>query len=201
MSSGFLLIISAPSGTGKSTVCRRLLDRNRSLKYSVSCTTRPPRPGEFHGRHYRFLSTSAFRALRRRDALLEWAVVHGSFYGTPRRRVEKLIRAGDVVLADIDVQGAAKVRRRLGEKAVAVFLLPPSWKQLERRLRKRRDTDAPAIRRRLADARSELSRAGEYRYWIVNDDLSTAVRQIESVIAAERLRAGRQGPLAARLRD
>ena len=195
MRPGFLLIISAPSGTGKSTVCRELRGRDASLRYSVSCTTRPPRPGEDDGSHYHFVSPSDFKELRRKDALLEWAVVHGAHYGTPRRFVEERIRAGEVVLADIDVQGAAQLRRKLRGGAVSVFLLPPSWKLLEARLRRRRDTDEATIRRRLRNARSEMRRAGEYEYWVVNDRLPEAVSRIESIITAESLKASRQPPL------
>jgi len=188
-----LLILSAPSGTGKSTVCRELRARDPELRYSVSCTTRPPRPGERNGRHYRFLTPSAFGRLRAAGGLLEWARVHGACYGTPRRFVEERIRAGEVILADIDVQGAAKIRKALRGAVVSVFLLPPSWRRLETRLRRRRDTDPAAIRRRLRTARREIRRAGEYEYWVVNDRLADAVSRVESIIAAESLRAGRAG--------
>lgn len=190
MASGFLLIISAPSGTGKSTVCRRLLERDRTLRYSVSCTTRAPRPGETDGRHYFFLSEAEFKRKVRHDEFLEWAVVHGTYYGTPRRFIEREIRAGRVVVLAIDVQGAASIRRRERD-GVTVFLLPPSWESLERRLKARRDT-RETIERRLGGARAELKRAPEYDYWVVNDSLSEAVRQVECIIAAERRRARRQ---------
>lgn len=192
MAKGFLLIISAPSGTGKSTVCRRLLERDRSLGYSVSCTTRAPRRGEKDGRHYRFLGAREFGGLLRRGELLEWAEVHGSRYGTPRRPIVEALAEGRTVLADIDVQGAAKVRRRLKGDAITVFLFPPSWSRLERRLRRRRDTDDATVARRLRNARRELRCRGDYDYWVVNDRLLKAVRQIEAIIAAERLRAQRR---------
>jgi guanylate kinase len=191
MHTGFLLIISAPSGAGKTTVCRRLLARDKSLRYSVSFTTRPPRAGEVPGRHYHFVSEEDFRRRARRGEFLETAVVHGNLYGTPRRFISEQVRAGRVVLGDIDVQGAAALTRRMPE-AVTVFLLPPSWTRLEDRLR-RRDGADESVERRLANARMEMSRAREYRYWIVNDALTAAVEQVESVIEAERLRSERRG--------
>lgn len=191
MPKGFLLIISAPSGAGKSTVCRRLRRRDPSLGYSVSCTTRAPRRGEVDGRHYRFLRVAEFRRLLRKREFLEWANVHGNYYGTPRGPIDKAVAAGRVVLADIDVQGAEQVRRRLRDN-VAVFLFPPSWGTLERRLLRRRDTDRATIERRMRNARREMRCAPRYDYWVVNDRLQDAVRRIEAVIAAERLRAGRR---------
>lgn len=198
MHTGFLLILSAPSGAGKTTVCRRLLGRDKSLRYSVSFTTRSPRAGEVPGRHYHFVSEEEFRRRARGREFLEWALVHGNLYGTPRRFVEEQVRAGRVVIADIDVQGAASVRRRLPE-AVTVFLLPPSWARLEERLRRRDGADR-SVERRLANARKEMSRAREYLYWVVNDALPAAVEQVEAVIQAERLRSQRQG-LGARLAE
>ena len=191
MHTGFLLIISAPSGAGKTTVCRRLLARDRSLRYSVSYTTRLPRAGEVPGKHYHFVSEEDFRRRARRGEFLETAVVHGNLYGTPRRFISEQIRGGRVVLGDIDVQGAAAITRRMPE-AVTVFLLPPAWARLEDRLR-RRDGSGQSVERRLANARLEMSRAREYRYWVVNDALSDAVEQVGSVIEAERLRSERRG--------
>lgn len=188
---GFPLILSAPSGTGKSTVCRRLLGRDRSLRYSVSCTTRPPRQGERRGRDYHFLGVEEFRRRARRGDFLEWAGVHGHCYGTPRRFLEQQVEAGRVVILAIDVQGARAVRRRRGD-AVTVFLLPPSWRSLEQRLERRRADPSDAVARRLRHAPEELRRAKEYDYLVVNDALERAVRQIESIIAAEKLRASRQ---------
>ena len=191
MHTGFLLIISAPSGAGKTTVCRRLLARDKSLRYSVSYTTRPPRAGEVSGRHYHFVREEEFRRRDHRGEFLESALVHGNLYGTPRRFILEQVRAGRVVLGDIDVQGAASIKRLMPE-AVTVFLLPPSWARLADRLR-RRDGADDSVARRLANARMEMSRAREYRYWVVNDALPAAVKQVESVIEAERLRSERRG--------
>ncbi|MFH1724110.1 MAG: guanylate kinase [Elusimicrobiota bacterium] len=191
------MIISAPSGAGKSTVCRRLRRRNASLKYSVSTCTRKPRPSEVEGRHYRFISVPEFRRRIRRGEFIEWARVHGNYYGTPKGFIAREIRAGNVVLLDIDVKGAGIIRRRMRD-AVTIFLLPPSWSSLERRLRLRGDTD-DAIGTRLANARKEFAHAKRYDYWVVNDVLATAVREVEAIILAERLRSRRRPGGRARL--
>jgi guanylate kinase len=190
MPKGALVILSAPSGTGKSTVLRQLLQRRKDLRYSVSCTTRAPRPGEKHGRSYWFLSAEDFKRRVQRHEFLEWAMVHGNYYGTPRRAIEESIKDGRWVLLDIDVQGAAKVRRKIPD-AVMVFLLPPSWDDLRQRLAGRRE-DARSAAVRLANARAELAAAGSYDYIVVNDDLDAAVGQVESIITAESLRASRR---------
>ncbi|HBL18795.1 MAG: guanylate kinase [Elusimicrobia bacterium GWA2_69_24] len=190
MRAGFLFIISSPSGGGKSTILRELLRRDPSLYYSISCTTRPPRAGEEDGRHYFFLPVSEFRRRIRRGELLEWALVHGNYYGTPKRFIDEKTAAGRVVLLDIDVQGAAKIRRRRAD-AVSLFLRPPSLKELEARLRRRRDTRG-SIGTRLKNARRELARAGEYDYCVVNDRLKPAVAQAEAIVLAELLRVGRR---------
>jgi len=197
MSRGFLLILSGPSGSGKSTICRRLRSRDRTLAYSVSCCTRPPRPSETDGVHYHFMDPAGFMRKARRGELLEWAEVHGNHYGTPRDFVEGQIAAGRVVLLDIDVQGTEKIRRRLRD-AVTVFLFPPSMGALRRRLQLRRDT-RDSLQTRLDNALGELRRAGCYDYWVVNDSLEAAVRQVEGIIAAERLRPGRHGMRGVRL--
>jgi guanylate kinase len=174
---------------GKTTVCRRLLDRDPALRYSVSCTTRPPRPGEADGRHYFFVSAGEFERRARGGGLLEWALVHGHRYGTPKAFVKERLAAGEVVLAPIDVQGAAAVRRS-GVDSVGVFLLPPSWESLRQRLGRRGDA-AGSVEERLRNARAEMGAAGRYEYWVVNDRLPRAVAQIEAIIAAERQRAPR----------
>lgn len=190
MPTGFLVIISAPSGAGKSSVCRALRAKDRTLGYSISCSTRAPRPKERDGVHYHFLTVAEFSRRARRGDFLEWANVHGNFYGTPKRFIDREAAGGRVILLDIDVQGAEAIRRRRKD-AVTVFILPPSLKTLERRLRLRRDTN-DSIRTRLANARLELKKAPRYDYWVVNDRLEKAVDQVASIISAERLRAARR---------
>lgn len=191
MPTGFPVIISAPSGTGKSTVCREILRRNRSLRYSVSCTTRPPRPGEKDGRDYHFLASEDFKRKIHRDHFLEWAVVHDHYYGTPKDFLDRQLEAGRVVLLAIDVRGAQAVRRKR-PNAVTVFLAPPSWNSLQERLSRRRQDPAESVVRRLSNAPAELSQAKHYDYLVVNDSLDEAVRHIECVLTAERLRTCRQ---------
>jgi guanylate kinase len=190
MPKGALVIISAPSGTGKSTVCRKLLQRRKELRYSVSCTTRAPRAGEKHGRHYQFLGAEDFKRRIQRHEFLEWAMVHGNYYGTPRRFIESSIQVGRWVLLAIDVQGAASIRRKLPE-SVLVFLLPPSWETLKERLAGRRE-DLRSAETRLANAGAELEAAKRYDYIVVNDDLDAAVSQIECIITAESLKTSRR---------
>ena len=190
MPKGALVIISAPSGTGKSTVCRKLLQRRKDLRYSVSCTTRGPRPGEKHGRHYHFLDQEEFKRRIQRHEFLEWAMVHGEYYGTPRPFIDDSLAAGHWVLLAIDVQGAAAIRRRLPD-SVLVFLVPPSWEALQQRLAGRRD-DSGSVAVRLANARGELAAAKRYDYLVVNDELERAVDQIECIMTAESLRIARQ---------
>ena len=190
MPKGALVIISAPSGTGKSTVCRKLLLRRKDLRYSVSCTTRAPRPGEKHGRHYQFLGAEDFKRRIQRHEFLEWAMVHDHYYGTPRHFIESSIQEGRWVLLAIDVQGAAAIRRKLPE-SVMVFLLPPSWEALKERLAGRHE-DAQSAATRLANAHVELEAAKRYDYIVVNDDLEAAVGQIECIITAESIKTSRR---------
>jgi len=184
--SGRVIVISAPSGGGKTTVVARLLRRSPRLSRSVSVTTRRPRAGERDGRDYVFVSLAAFARLRRAGALLEWARVHGAYYGTPKRGVaEALARGRDVVLS-IDVQGARQVRRALGRRAVLVFLLPPSMERLRQRLAGRRTESLAAIRRRLAEARREVACARWYDHVVVNDRLDQTVGRVAAIVRAPR---------------
>ncbi len=187
---GVLVILSAPSGTGKSTICRKLLGRRKDLRYSISCTTRDPRPGERNGKHYTFLTPEEFREKVRRRDFLEWAVVHDNLYGTPKRYIETTTRKGRSVLLAIDVQGAAAIKR-MKPDSVLVFVLPPSIKELRERLAARKDETESAAKR-LVNARKELAAAKDFDYIVINDDLNRAVSQIESILISERLKTSRQ---------
>ncbi len=189
MPNGFLVIISGPSGSGKSTICRKLRQRDSSLKYSISCSTRKRRPSETNGTHYRFTTVPDFRKKIRAGEFLEWAEVHDNLYGTPKRFIEGEIRRGGVVLLDIDIVGAEIIRRKIPD-AVTIFLLPPTWESLKERLHLRKDT-CDTMQTRLSNARKELRHTKHYTYWVINDSLSTAVKQIEAIVLAERLRADR----------
>lgn len=190
MPEGFLVLISGPSGSGKSTICRKLRQRDRSLGYSISYTTRKRRPSELDGTDYFFVSQQEFASMRRKGAFLETATVHGHLYGTPRAAIDKEVSRGGVVLMDIDVIGAETIRRKRGNMGVSVFLLPPTWNTLEERLRSRKDTH-DTMRVRMTNARTEFKQTKYYTYWVINDSLNTAVKQIEAIIMAERLKPGR----------
>lgn len=192
MRKGALLIISAPSGAGKTTICRKLLARRKDLKYSVSCTTRLPRPGEKNGKHYFFLSREDFKRKIQRGELLEWAMVHDEYYGTPRHFIEEQTKKGLNVIMAIDVQGAMSIRRK-HPSAILVFVLPPSMDELKARLAGRRDA-SEVVAKRLANSRGELAAAKDYDYVVVNDDLATAVEQISCILTAETLKASRLDP-------
>lgn len=179
---GCVFVISSPSGGGKTTIVREVERRVPGLVRSVSVTTRAPRAGERDGQDYRFISPAAFARMRATKALLEWANVHGAQYGTPRRPIDEALARGQHVMLSIDVQGARKVRRALGDRAVLVFLLPPSLEQLERRLHARRTDSGSVIKRRLAAATKELACAAWYDHTIVNDELETAITALERLI-------------------
>ena len=192
MRKGALLIISAPSGAGKTTICRKLLARRKDLKYSVSCTTRAARPGERDGKHYHFLTREDFKRKIQRGELLEWAMVHDEYYGTPRHFIEDQTKHGANVVLAIDVQGAMAIRRK-HPSAILVFVLPPSMNELKARLAGRRDA-SEAVAKRLANSRGELASAKDYDYVVVNDDLEKAVVQISCILTAETLKTSRLDP-------
>ena len=182
--SGFPVILSAPSGGGKTTIAKALLARRPDLGYSVSCTTRSPRPGEVDGRDYYFISRADFIAEREKGAFAESAVVHGNLYGTLRREVERVIAGGQHVVMDIDVQGAGQFVKAF-PNSVTIFILPPSAEVLLDRLRARK-TESPAqLAARLQSALQELQQVDEYEYVVVNDDLERAVASVGSIIDAE----------------
>lgn len=187
---GVLFILSAPSGAGKTTISRRAIAEIPGLEMSISCTTRPPRPGERDGADYHFLTPEEFT--RRRDAggFAEWAKVHDALYGTPREPIETALAEGRDVLLDIDVQGARQMKSGYPQ-AVAVFVLPPSLAELERRLRARATDAEDVIRRRLARAREEIDERWSYDYGIVNADLEASVRRFAAIVEAERCRTSR----------
>lgn len=184
---GSVIVISAPSGTGKSTLVKHLLASVRGLDFSVSYTTRPPRPGEKNGRDYLFVAPERFRRMIAAGEFVEWADVFGHFYGTSRRQLRAAQDAGKDILLDIDVQGHAQVRQRLRE-AVSIFVLPPSYRELARRLRYRHSDAPEVIARRLNDARQEIRHWKEYDYLVVNDRLPTAVKALRAVVEAARSR-------------
>lgn len=190
MHPGFPLILSAPSGTGKSTLCRKLLQRDKSLRYSISATTRYPRSGEKNGKDYFFIGIDEFKKKIHKNEFLEWAVVHDHYYGTPRKFVEEQVASGHVVLLAIDVQGANAVRKKI--PAVTVFIIPPSWKSLEERLNHRHQDPVDSVYKRLSNAPAELDQARHYDYIVVNEDLDKAVGDLEAIITAEKLRTSHQ---------
>lgn len=199
MNRGLVLVLSAPSGAGKSTLCQALAERRPNTRLSISCTTRSPRSSEAHGRDYFFLTPREFAEKRESGELLEWAEVHGHFYGTPRSPLEEHLAKGHDVVMNIDVQGARAVKQALPD-SVTVFVAPPSWSVLEERLRRRNQDDEATIQRRLLGARREWSEAARYDYLVVNDDLENAVADLSAILRAERRRTARcaldaSGPL------
>jgi len=189
---GLMLVLSSPSGAGKSTLSRRLLDSDANITMSVSATTRAKRRNEVDGRDYQFVTPEQFEAMLREDAFLEHATVFGNRYGTPRQAVEDALSAGRDVLFDIDWQGTQQLGQKAKGDLVRVFILPPSKLELERRLRVRAEDTDEVVAGRMAKANDEISHWAEYDYIIVNEDIDSAQRQLESIVAAERLKRERQ---------
>ncbi|MCY1230260.1 Guanylate kinase [compost metagenome] len=189
---GLMLVISSPSGAGKSTIARNLLEADPEMSISVSVTTRQRRPSEIDGRHYHFKTIREFEALRATDSLLEWAEVHGNFYGTPRDAVEAAMAAGRDMLFDIDWQGAQQLQEKMAGDVVSIFILPPSMAELQSRLHRRAEDSEEVIATRLATSRAEIEHWREYDYIVLNDDLDRAFSAVRAIVEAERLRRDRR---------
>jgi len=193
---GFLLVLSSPSGAGKTTITRRLLERDPSLSLSVSVTTRPARPGEVDGRDYFFIDQRRFDAMVRTGELLEHAIVFGHNYGTPRQLIEAALSQGRDIVTDIDWQGTQQLGATLSHDLVTVFVLPPSLAALGARLRQRAQDSAAVVAGRMAKSAEEMSHWSEYDYVIVNRELDDSVTAVEAIVTAERLKRTRQLGLA-----
>ena len=189
---GLLLVMSSPSGAGKTTLSRKLLAADPAITMSVSVTTRSPRPGEVDGKDYHFISKEQFARHRDAGELLEWAEVFGNFYGTPRKPVEEALTRGRDVLFDIDWQGTQQLGQAMEDDLVRLFILPPSAEELRERLIRRAQDSATVVAKRMAEASSEISHWPEYDYVIVNDEVEASHRQIMAILTAERLRRRRR---------
>ncbi len=198
---GLLLVLSSPSGAGKTTLSRKLLEADASISMSISVTTRAQRPGEEDGRDYHFITKETFAQLRDAGELLEYAEVFGNFYGTPRKPVEQALQAGKDVLFDIDWQGTQQLAQVMEDDLVRVFILPPSSEMLRERLINRQQDSMSVVAKRMAEASSEISHWAEYEYVIINDDLTTASQAITAILTAERLKRKRRTGLTAFVRE
>jgi guanylate kinase len=197
---GLMLVLSSPSGAGKTTLSRMLLDADRTVALSVSVTTRKQRPGEIDARDYHFIDAARFDAMVKNGELLEWAQVFGHRYGTPRPPVETALEQGRDVLFDIDWQGTQQLREKADRDLVSIFVLPPSIPDLERRLRARAQDSDEVIHARMAKAADEMSHWAEYDYVVINSDVDRAFAEVRSILAAERLKRERQTGLTAFVR-
>ena len=187
---GITFILSAPSGTGKTTLIKRLRAVYPEIRLSISFTTRARRPGEIDGHDYHFVKPAKFAAMKAKGEFAEWAKVHDFFYGTPRRPLDQCIRLGRDMILDIDVQGARKIKRKYPQ-AVSIFLLPPSWRELERRLAWRGTDGRETIRRRLDNARGEMRDIIQYDYFVVNREVKESLELLRSIVEAERAKTSR----------
>jgi guanylate kinase len=199
---GLLLILSSPSGAGKSTLTRNLVREDRGIRLSISVTTRQKRPSEIDEVHYTFMESVAdFEEQRDRGDLLEWAQVHGNYYGTPKKPVEQALARGEDMMFDIDWQGTKQIVEKMAADAVTVFILPPSIPELKARLERRAEDTPEVIARRLRNARDEIAQWESYDYVLVNDDLGRTFRDLKAILASERLRRERQVDLGAFIED
>jgi guanylate kinase len=198
---GVMLVLSSPSGAGKTTLSRKLLEDDADISLSVSVTTRPPRRGEIDGRDYHFINEPRFQEMVRRGELLEWAKVFDYHYGTPKKPVDDVLTQGRDVLFDIDWQGTQQLREKAANDLVSIFVLPPSIPDLERRLQTRAQDSADVIHARMAKAADEMSHWAEYDYVVINSDIEIAFAELRAILAAERLKRERQSGLSAFVRD
>jgi guanylate kinase len=198
---GLMLVLSSPSGAGKTTLSRMLLKADKGLELSVSVTTRPKRAGEKNGRDYLFIQKPQFEKMAEKGELLEWAEVFGNYYGTPRMPVERAVAAGRDVLFDIDWQGTQQLREKVKDDVATIFVLPPSVADLEERLRTRAQDSTAVIASRMAKAADEMSHWAEYDYVIINKDIEQAFAEVRAILAAERLKRERQTGLTDFVRD
>ncbi|MEM9574087.1 MAG: guanylate kinase [Pseudomonadota bacterium] len=189
---GLMLVLSSPSGAGKSSIARNLLEKAGGLELSVSVTTRARRGSEIDGIHYHFISSREFERMRDDDLLLEWAEVHGNFYGTPREPVEQAMSEGRDMLFDIDWQGAEQLAEKMRTDVVSVFVLPPSMAELKNRLHRRAEDDHDVIAKRLKNAIQEIEHWRDYDFVVVNHDLNAAYEDVRAIVKAERLRRNRR---------
>ena len=189
---GLMLVLSSPSGAGKTTLSRQLLDNDKQIQLSVSCTTRQKRPGERDGVDYRFVDTATFRGMIERKQFLECAEVFGNYYGTPKAPVDEALNAGRDVLFDIDWQGTQQLRDKGRTDLVTVFILPPSTRDLEKRLLTRAQDPKEIVAQRMAKAADEMSHYAEYDYVVVNSDIATSLSNLKAILTAERLKRERQ---------
>lgn len=189
---GLMFVLSSPSGAGKTTLTRLLVQKEENIELSISVTTRARRPSEVEGVHYHFLTREAFEKMRDAGDLLEWAEVHGNYYGTPAKPVAKAIAQGKDILFDIDYQGTRQLYKKAADDVVSIFILPPSIAEMKRRIRRRAAEDEMTIKKRLETAKHELKRWGEYDYVVINDDLDAAFADIHSILQAERMKRVRR---------
>ncbi len=189
---GLMLVLSSPSGAGKSSIARNLLEKTQGLELSVSVTTRARRGSEIDGIHYHFISEREFQRMRDDDLLLEWAEVHGNWYGTPREPVEQAMSEGRDMLFDIDWQGAEQLVEKMRTDVVSVFILPPSMAELKERLHRRAEDDEAVIAQRLKNAAQEIEHWRDYDFVVVNRDLNVAYEDVRAIVKAERLRRNRR---------
>jgi guanylate kinase len=192
---GLMLVLSSPSGAGKTTLARRLLEEEPGIEMSVSHTTRKKRPGEVAGRDYHFVDHDAFTKMREQDEFLEWAVVFDNYYGTTRKPVEQALAAGRDVLFDVDWQGADKLRGSAPDDVVTVFVLPPSASALEQRLNVRAEDEPDVVQRRMRGASNEIQHWDQYDYVIINHNIDQALASVRAILGAERLKSSRQSGL------